>query len=96
MPDSLQEVSTIAIRWRRGTYEGESVCLWIMPDILRQVSVRNPVRDQLRGGGCHIDTQKGDNVRMFQAFPRYSLFVEILWVFQRRRTEKSDADGAPS
>jgi hypothetical protein len=74
-------VSTRVTRYRKVTYETEFICPWIVLDILRQVFTRNPIRDELEGGSRDSDTQEGDDVRVFQVFPCYSLFVEALWVF---------------
>jgi hypothetical protein len=47
-------------------------------DVLRQVSARHPFRDKLEW--IRGDTEEGNNVSVFQAFPYHNLLVEGLQV----------------
>jgi len=78
----------VGIQYGIGTYETKVVFLWMVLDVLRQVSARDPIRDQVKGRRSDGNTQEGDNVRMFQVFPSYNSFVKILWVFPALASRK--------
>ena len=61
-----------------GTYKAESVCTGVFLNVFRQVSTRHPCRNNLEWSGG--DTEEGDNIWVFQAFPHHSLPVEGLRV----------------
>jgi len=59
------------------THKTMPICIWVFPDVFRQDSTRHPFRNKLKRNGS--DTEEGDNILVFQAFPHYSLLVEGLW-----------------
>jgi hypothetical protein len=48
----------------------------VLLDVICKVPARHPIRDELERSGS--DTQEGDDVFVFQAFPYYSLLVKGL------------------
>ena len=59
------------------TYELNSVGIWVLLDIFRQVSVRRPLGDVLERFEC--ESKEWGNVRVFQIFQHYSITPEGLW-----------------
>jgi len=45
MLDTLKAVSMSVIECRCVVYQAESVCPLVAPDVLRQMSTRDPIRD---------------------------------------------------
>ena len=62
------------------------VCIWVISDVLCQVSTRHPFRDELeRAGG---NGEEREDVLVLQAFPHDSLLVEGLWALLATGNEK--------
>ena len=78
---------------RRDTYETQSVGIWMVPDVSRQIRIWHPTRNEL--DGIDGDTQEGDDVRVRQVFPHGRHLVEGLRVF-RNQTWGECYQNAPS
>ena len=62
----------------KGTCKVQSVCTRIILDVFREVSAGHPFRDELEW--IEGDTEEGNNISVFQAFPYHSLLVKGLEV----------------
>jgi len=63
---------------RKGnTYKSESVCVWVLPNVFRQVAAGHPFRNNLERVGS--DTKKRDDVWVVQVLPHYDPLIERLW-----------------
>ena len=61
------------------THESNSVCIGVLLEVFRKIPPRHPIGNKLEGRDGN--TQQGDYVWMFQAFPHYGLLAEGLCVW---------------
>ena len=60
----------------RDTNEVNPVCVWMFPDVVRQVSAMDPFGNQLERS--RSDPKERNDVLVFRTFPNYGLLVEAL------------------
>lgn len=69
------------------------VNVWMICDVFREMSARDPIRNKLKGVDC--DPQERDDVRMYQMLRNHSYLVECLWGSSLSKAKDRGAQHAP-